>query len=111
MHELPVDDYRLAAIEVHPAVALGAWWVEAGCPEPMPRYKGRPEQCRMIAEALDFPVGSAVDDDALDAFVAHRLGELFLDGRASCVGDRSAGGYVMPNCAATEELLDDLSAR
>ena len=111
VHELPVDEHRLVAIEVHPAVALGAWWIEAGCAEPMPRYKGKPEHCRAIAEALGFPAGCAVDDDALDAFVAYRLGELFLDGRACCVGDGAAGGYVMPTCAATDELLHELSVR
>jgi len=111
VHELPVDGHRLVAIEVHPAVALGAWWIMADCDEPLPRYKGKPDACRLIAEVLDFPTECGENDDALDAFIACQLGELFLDGKACCVGDSSVGGYVMPKCAATDEMLDGFAAR
>lgn len=93
------------AIEVHPAVALGAWWVESGCSEPMPRYKGDSSACARIVSVLGFPAAAAVSDDTLDAYVACRLGELFLSGGASWVGNPAIGGYVMPRCTATDELL------
>lgn len=98
-----------AAIEVHPAVALGAWWIEAKCSEPMPRYKQDPVACARIASVLDFPSGASASDDTLDAYVAHRLGELFLVGDALWVGSPRIGGYVMPRCDATTDLLDVLS--
>jgi hypothetical protein len=110
LHEAPADGQHLVVIEVHPAVALGAWWIEAGCSEPLPRYKGKPEACRRIAEALSFPPGCSAGDDALDAFIAYRLGELLL-GRGACsVGSSQAGGYVMPRCSATDQLLVALAA-
>jgi len=94
------------AIEVHPAVALGAWWIEAGCSDPMPRYKQDPTACARIVSVLGLPAAAAVSDDALDAYVAWRLGELFLAGAACWVGNPAVGGYVMPRCAATDELLE-----
>lgn len=106
VHEAPSDNDHIVAIEVHPAVAIGAWWIEAGCLEPLPRYKGKPEECRRVAVGLDFPLGCGDSDDALDAFVACRLGELLLNDEACCVGDSRRGGYIMPRCAATDELLD-----
>lgn len=110
VHDRPANDERFVAIEVHPAMALGAWWIEARRPDSLPRYKGSPGACRMIAAALGFPDGAGEDDDALDAFVACRLGELFLNGGACCVGDSQTGGYVMPQCSATSELLDALAS-
>ena len=99
----------LLAIEVHPAVAIGAWWLASACPEPLPRYKGDPAACASIAARLGFPSHCGSDDDVLDAFVAHRLGELFVQGQASWVGNPCTGGYVMPLCQPTEELLSTLS--
>ncbi len=97
------------AIEVHHAVALGAWWLESCCTDPFPRYKGNATACKRIAEALSFPPESGADDDHLDSFVAYRLGELFVLGKAHWLGSSSTGGYVMPDCAATTELAHQLA--
>jgi hypothetical protein len=97
------------AIEVHPAVALGAWWLEAHSADPFPRYKGDVSACKRIAKVLGFPPESGTDDDHLDSFVAHRLGELFVLGKAHWLGGASSGGYVMPDCAATTELANELA--
>lgn len=100
-------------IEVHPAVALGAWWLQSNCPDPMPRYKGnipaseRIKALKRIVEVLKFPPQSGKDDDHLDSFVAHRLGELFVHRKAHWLGSPSSGGYVMPDCPATTELAAD----
>lgn len=50
-----------------------------------------------------------MNDDDLDAFVAYRLGKMFLHDEAVCLGDPRNGGYVMPRCQATEELRHQLS--
>lgn len=96
-------------IEVHPAVAIGAWWLDAASSTPLPRYKGKPQECACIAKTLGLPSGCERDDDVLDAFVAYRLGEMFLKGDACWVGDPETGGYVMPCCQATDELKSRLS--
>jgi hypothetical protein len=96
-------------IEVHPAVAIGAWWLDAASSTPLPRYKGKSKECACIAEKLRLPSGCEDNDDVLDAFVAYRLGELFLEGDACWVGDPATGGYVMPRCQATDDLISRLS--
>lgn len=102
---------RPLVVEVHPAVAIGAWWLASACPDPLPRYKGDARACARVAAELDFPPTSGKDDDTLDSFVAYRLGELFIQGDARWLGSARTGGYVMPSCAATSELETLLSRR
>ena len=77
---------RPLVVEVHPAVAIGAWWLASACPDPLPRYKGDARACARVAAELDFPPTSGKDDDTLDSFVAYRLGELFIQGDARWLG-------------------------
>jgi len=98
-------------IEVHPAVALGAWWLSSNCAGQLPRYKGNASACKRIAIELGFPHDSGRDDDHLDSFVAHQIGELYVQGRAHWLGSAMSGGYVMPDCVATAELQNQLSRR
>lgn len=97
------------AVEVHPAVAIGAWWLSSGCAEPLPRYKGSEAGCKKIASTLEFPDACATNDDFLDSFVAYRLGELLVSGEACWVGSPTVGGYIMPRCSATAELQERFS--
>lgn len=101
-------DGGLLVIEVHPAVALGLLWLDKEVPEQMPRYKQSPEACRRICSALGFPPEAGADDDALDAFVGHRLAEQFLTGEAEWFGSPEQGGYVLPRTAVTRELYEAL---
>jgi hypothetical protein len=86
------------AIEVHPAVALGAWWLERKIKNPLQRYKGNKKICKGIAQQLGFPCldNVAFDDDMLDAYVAYKLGKMYLCGSAKWQGDAFKGGYIMP---------------
>lgn len=97
-------------IEVHPAVAIGAWWLASGCTDAMPKYKRNPVACARIAAVLGFPPESGLNDDNLDSFVAYRLGELFILGQACWIGNADSGGYVMPNCSGASEILNRLAA-
>jgi hypothetical protein len=103
------EQIGLFAIEVHPAVAMGAKWISMQFSDPFPRYKGNPTACAEIAQRLCFPIDAGVNDDRLDAYVAYWLGQLFLSGEASWLGDPVSGGYVMPDCSASKELHRMLS--
>lgn len=98
-------------IEVHPAVALLAWWRDKSVKEPFPAYKGsksKKDAAAYIAAALSFPKVAGHDHDHLDAFAAFRLGRMFLKGEARWVGDPMVGGYVLPNgptAVAIQKLL------
>lgn len=105
------------AIEVHPAVALGVWWLEKGVEAPFPNYKGDKQQTREIARALRSELAelteermSDLDDDHLDALAAYRLGVLFRDGKACWVGSPKTGGYVLPMGRACDELSRRVTA-
>ena len=71
----------------------------------------RPEACRQICSALGFPSEAATDDDALDAFVGHRLAEEFIIGEAEWFGSPEQGGYVLPNTEGARELYGALGAQ
>jgi len=94
----------LFAIEVHPAVAMGAKWISRQFRDPFPCYKKNPTACAKIARRLGFPRDAGKNDDNLDAYVAYWLGQLFLSGEASWLGDPATGGYVLPDCSASNEL-------
>lgn len=96
---------RGVVVEVHPAVALAALWIDRQPDEPFPRYKGSKAGARasaVIAAQLGFPEEAGRDDDALDAFVAYRLGTQMLTGEAAVAGGPPGGGYLLPRkgCAA-----------
>lgn len=95
--EMPAPG-RGFAVEVHPAVALAALWIDRGIDAPFPRYKGATAKDvpTVVASRLGFPEEAGVDDDALDAFIAYRLGTQVVSGEACFVGDPLAGGYLMP---------------
>jgi predicted nuclease with RNAse H fold len=99
-----IHDGGLLVIEVHPAVALGLLWLDREVPQQLPCYKQRPEACRQICSALDFPAEAAVDDDALDAFIGHKLAEQFIIGEAEWFGSPEQGGYVLPKTEGAQEL-------
>lgn len=94
-------------VEVHPAVALGAWWPGPG---PMPRYKaGGKSSASRVREARRgvvswlqrehaFPAGepASFTDDHIDAWLAWRLASLLLEGGAAAWGPEGGGYYLMP---------------
>lgn len=117
--DLAVADDQSWLAEVHPAVAVAAWWSALGPRRAMPRYKpggkttaedARANLQRTVrvlerilpngprpSEAL---VGEhGWDDDRLDAWVAWRLGCDLLAGRAQAVGPTDGGTYVLPKPA------------
>lgn len=98
------EQIGLFAVEVHPAVAMGAKWISLKFSDPFPCYKNNPTACAEIAQRLDFPKDAGKNDDNLDAYVAYWLGQLFLSGKASWLGNPATGGYVMPDCIASNEL-------
>jgi len=98
------------AVEVHPAVAMGAQWISLQLNDPFPCYKSNPTACAEIAERLSFPEDAGKNDDTLDAYAAYWLGQLFLSGEASWLGDPDRGGYIMPDCVASHELHNMLAA-
>lgn len=93
--------------EVHPAVALGAWWDGKW---PMPCYKlgggrkaqavraGRLSIVQWLQRAHGFPQGApdSFTDDHVDAWVAWRLGAGLLRGDVVTWGPRVGGNYLMP---------------
>jgi len=89
----------LNVVEVHPAVTLAIWWLEANLGRPMPRYKQDEAACSRIAGALGLPLPEGELDDALDALVSQRMGTDFMAGRAIWVGSPLMGGYVLPRSA------------
>lgn len=110
------NQFEIAIIEVHPAVAIGVLWLEEGVPTPLPRYKGKAHQegIREIVETLDsfdFPNGATESDDHLDSYVAYRIGTWFRDGKAHWLGDPRAGGYVMPDNPTTDALREQYRIR
>ena len=104
------DPRKGFVVEIHPAVALAAIWIDRRIGQPFPRYKGdkaeRDAPAR-IAAALEFPEEAGQDDDALDAFMAYRLGTQLLTGEAAVFGDDLGGGYLLPHggCAAEIDEL------
>jgi predicted RNase H-like nuclease len=91
-------------VEAHPAVAMAVWWIERKETDPFPIYKKRPEACKRIAKTLGFEELNAlerIDDDTLDAYVAHRLATEFMSGGCRWIGDHRNGGFILPNSAET----------
>ena len=118
---IPVAESREAVvnggawmIESHPAVAMAVWWIQVGSNGPFPIYKKRPDACKRIAETLGFHELAEldrVDDDTLDAYVAHRLAEQFMSGEARWIGDHINGGFILPNSAEEIWGLNEKIAR
>ena len=119
--------------EVHPAVAVAAWWLEQATIErPMPRYKpggtANVEAAREglvhVAKLLQtrfgdaFPFdailsskGAGGSDDRLDAWIAWRLAFDWTRGDARAVGPAHGGSYLLPNSVLRERLSTYLSKR
>ena len=112
--------------EVHPAVALAAWWVGQGKSDPMPRYKGERKGAReglcAVAEFLglshDHPAlfdvimkedGVGQPDDRLDAWIACRLAREWTQGTAHPVGAPDGGSYLLPTSLSWDVLRGHLS--
>ena len=91
-------------VEVHPAVALAVWWTEQQAEHPLKQYKNNRQEAAMIAGTLGFPSQAGTDDDHLDAYVAFKLGGMFLQDQARWVGSALFGGYVLPDCPGTDAL-------
>lgn len=97
-------------VEVHPAVALAALWLDKGCREAFPRYKGGKafkSKPRSIAERLGFTdllEKGDPSDDTLDAYMAWWLADRFTHGEAVLVGEPASGGYLLPTGATADEL-------
>ena len=89
-------------IEAHPAVAMAVWWIMGKRKGAFPIYKQRPDVCKRIAEELGFEALRTldrVDDDILDAYVAHRLAKQFISGESRWIGDSEIGGFILPSHA------------
>ncbi len=119
--------------EVHPAVAVAAWWLEQATIErPMPRYKpGGTANVEAAREGLvhvakflqtrfgdAFPFdailsskGAGGSDDRLDAWIAWRLAFDWTRGDARAVGPAHGGSYLLPNSVLRERLSTYLSKR
>lgn len=99
------------AVEVHPAVALAALWIDSGINAPFPRYKAAAARdvAAVVASRLGFPEEAGVDDDALDAFIAYRPGTQVVSGEACFVGDPAAGGYLLPAGGGATEIAVRIS--
>lgn len=110
LSKVPPDENssEIAVIEVHPAVALGIWWLEQDVPAPLPRYKGKGAQkaTSKIVETLGFPTEASTSDDHFDAYVAYKIGTMFRDGKAHWLGDPVVGGYVLPDSPTTDDLRE-----
>lgn len=102
----PSTEEGALVVEVHPAVALGFWWLDASIPEPFPRYKRRKRVCRRIADMLSFPQDVDWDDNILDAYVAWKLGTDLIRGEAVIVGTAREGYFLLPSIGPTRELQD-----
>lgn len=101
-------------IESHPAVAMAIWWIQRSTNGPFPVYKGRPDACKRIAEHLEFKQLAEldrVDDDTLDAYVAHRLAKQFMSGESQWIGDHVNGGFVLPSSADEKWRLNEKVTR
>ena len=103
--EMPAPG-RSFVVEVHPAVALAALWIDRRIDAPFPRYKGSAARDvpAVVASQLGFPEQAGEDDDALDAFIAYRLGTQVISGEARVVGDPAAGGYLLPAGGCATEI-------
>jgi len=104
------DSFCSGIIEVHPAVTLAIWWLERNIDFPLPRYKKNGLACKAISEALsdlEIPMEAAQSDDALDSWVAWRMGKDFLTGEAVWIGCPSIGGLVLPASAISLWQLND----
>jgi hypothetical protein len=102
---IPTEGHWL--VEVHPAVALGAWWEG---PLAMARYKpgGRKAASdvraarRVLIEHLQrshgFPDGDPDErsDDRVDAWAAWRLASLLMSGDVARWGPDDGAYYLMP---------------
>ena len=116
--------------EVHPAVALAAWWVGQVKPGEMPRYKGGKRQLsaltKDIADFLEprFPTTSPCafpraaifntklpgqPDDRLDAWIACRLAHDWTENEAHPVGPPDGGSYLLPTSLNWQVLHAGLS--
>jgi hypothetical protein len=96
-------------LEAHPAVALAIWWLEGeGRSIPLPAYKKNKSACHLIAETLQFRELTSCDslnDDILDAYVAYRLGRMFITRESIWIGDSQSGGFVLPTSAEAKWQL------
>lgn len=119
--------------EVHPAVAVAAWWLEqAPVERPMPRYKpngtvnveAAREGLLCVARFLQLRFGDAFpfdaivagagaggSDDRLDAWIAWRLAYDWTRGAAHAVGPADGGSYLLPTSVPWAKLQSYLSKR
>ncbi len=114
--------------EVHPAVALAAWWVGQGTSGPMPRYKDERKHHRHGLDAvakflglhLTHPLlykdimaedGPGEPDDRLDAWIAWKLAHEWTQGTAHPVGPPDGGSYLLPTSLSWDVLHSHLSAK
>ena len=91
-------------IEVHPAVSMGVMWADKEIKLPFPIYKKTVESMKIIVEHLDFPVECAQSDDILDAYVAHLMADMFVNGQAEFLTPPKDGSYVLPLGKSFKEL-------
>jgi len=92
-------------VEVHPAVSMGAMWVDKQLNIPFPVYKKSTEARKVIVENLEFPDICTESDDILDAYVAHLMAKQFISGNAEYLNNPMMGSYVLPLGRSFEELL------
>ncbi len=118
--------------EVHPAVALAAWWVGQGASGPMPKYKDERKNARSglrkVAEFVRDHVDATcpiddiltekdavlsdvagLPDDRLDAWIAWKLAHDWTNGAAHPVGPPDGGSYLLPTSLDWRVLHDGLS--
>ena len=109
-------------VEVHPTVALCAWWMEKSN-DTFRRYKRgqdvgtatRLKRCRRLWDVVGEGTPPTLEtrylapDDVLDAWAAWKLGCDWLDGKAELVGSVTEGGYLLPQGRLAEAVKAQLA--
>ena len=83
-------------VEVHPAVSMAFMWLDQSIKEPFPRYKNDKGALKAIVSALSLPDACTESDDVLDAYIAYRMSDMFVNGLAQFPNDPLDGSYVLP---------------
>jgi len=115
------EDLRdgLNVAEVHPAVAIGLWWLLENPEGEFPRYKkgsgikvakagrNRASLVPMLKKKTGLPSRCFASADEMDASVAWALGRMWLDGKSKLAGGIEDGGYLLPSREASTYRLNE----
>jgi predicted RNase H-like nuclease len=96
------SNFKHAITEVHPAVALWLWCrdVKKGKKQDW-SYKKHISILDELVEILKkkeiIPKDRVIkNDDELDAFIARKLGKMWLENKVECLGNNETGAFLIP---------------